>query len=48
MHTAAPVAAMAAIVVMVQMGASTPPAEARAVVRHRHPKLFTRPPPNGF
>jgi hypothetical protein len=47
MHTAAPVAAMAALIVMVSFGPSAPLIEARVVVRHRHPKLFTRPPPNG-
>lgn len=48
MHTAAPVAAMAALVVMVSFGPSAPLVEARVVVRHRHPKLFTRPPPTGY
>jgi protein-S-isoprenylcysteine O-methyltransferase Ste14 len=47
MHSAAPVAVMAALVVMVSFGPSTPLIEARIVVRHRHPKLFTRPPPTG-
>ena len=43
----APVAVAAAIVVLVQLQASAPVFEARTVVRHRHPKLFTRPPPAG-
>ncbi len=47
MHTAAPVAVTAAIVILVKIGTQAPVAEARAVVRHRHPKLFTRPPPSG-
>jgi uncharacterized membrane protein YqhA len=45
MHSAAPVAVMAALVVMVSFGPSTPLVEARVLVLHRHPKLFTRPPP---
>jgi hypothetical protein len=47
MHSAAPVAVMAAAVVLVRMGSPAPAAEARAVVRHWHPKLYTRPPPTG-
>jgi hypothetical protein len=47
MHSAAPVAVMAAAVVLVRMGSPAPVAEARAVVRHWHPKLYTRPPPAG-
>jgi len=47
MHTAAPVAVMAAVVVLVQMESAAPVFEAHAVVRHWHPKLFTRPPPKG-
>ena len=47
MHSAAPVAVMAAVVVMVSFGASAPLVESRVVVRLRHPKLFTRPPPSG-
>jgi len=47
MHTAAPVAIFAALVVLVSFGASAPLVEARAVIRHWHPKLFTRPPPDG-
>jgi hypothetical protein len=37
----------AAAVVLVKIEAPAPVFEARAVVRHRHPKLFTRPPPAG-
>ena len=47
MHSAAPVAVMAAAVVLVRMGIPAPVAEARAVVRNWHPKLYTRPPPAG-
>ena len=45
MHTAAPVAVVAAVVVLVQVGTPEPLFEPLAAVRHRHPKLFTRPPP---
>lgn len=45
MHSAAPIAVMAAVVVMVRSGAAVQLAEARPVVRHWNPKLFTRPPP---
>jgi hypothetical protein len=47
MHTAAPAAAAAAVVVLVEMQSRTPVFEAQTVVRHWHPKLFTRPPPTG-
>ena len=47
MHSAAPVALMAAAVVLVRMGSPAPVVEARAVVRYWHPKLYTRPPPAG-
>jgi hypothetical protein len=45
LHTAAPVAVVAAVVVLVQVGPPAPVFEPRTVTRHRHPKLFTRPPP---
>ena len=45
MHTAAPVAVTEAIVILIAVGASAPVPEPLTVVRHRHPKLFTRPPP---
>jgi hypothetical protein len=48
MHSAAPVAVMAAAVVLVRIGTRAPVVEAHAVVRHWHPKLFTRPPPVGL
>jgi hypothetical protein len=47
MHSAAPVAAIAAFVVLVKIQTATRVYEARAVIRHWHPKLFTRPPPDG-
>jgi len=48
MHTAAPVAMTAAIVVLVQIESRAPVFEAHSIVRHWHPKLFTRPPPAGW
>jgi hypothetical protein len=47
MQSAAPVAVVAAVVVLVQVQAATPAYEARPIIRHWHPKLFTRPPPAG-
>lgn len=47
MHSAAPVAVMAATVVLIRMGTPAPVIEARAAIRHWHPKLYTRPPPTG-
>ena len=48
MHTAAPVAVTAAVVVLVHIENRVPVFEAHTVTRHWHPKLFTRPPPDGF
>jgi hypothetical protein len=45
MHTLAPMAASAAAVVMVQLGASAPKAEPVIIARHRQLQLFIRPPP---
>lgn len=45
LHTAAPVAVAAAVVVLIQIEIRTPVFEAHPVTRHWHPKLFTRPPP---
>jgi hypothetical protein len=45
MHTAAPVAAMGAVIVLVQIERSALVFAPRTVIRHWHPKLFTRPPP---
>lgn len=47
MHSAAPAAVIAAVVVLVSFESSAPIVEARAVLRYWHPKLFTRPPPAG-
>ena len=47
MHSAAPVTIAAAVVVLVRIGTPEPVVEARTLVRHWHPKLFTRPPPAG-
>lgn len=46
MHSAAPVAASAAVIILVQVAATAPVLEARAPARHWHPQLFTRPPPS--
>jgi hypothetical protein len=46
MHTAAPVAITEAVVVMVEVGSPAPVWEPLTIKRHRHPKLYTRPPPN--
>jgi len=48
MHTAAPVAVTAAVVVLVAMESSAPVFEAHTLTRYWHPQLFTRPPPDGF
>ena len=45
MHTAVPVAAAAAVVVLVQLGASAPQAEPMVVARQLQTWLFIRPPP---
>jgi len=45
MQSAAPVALIAIVVVMVRLGSAAPLVEARVVVRHWHPKHVTRPPP---
>jgi hypothetical protein len=47
MHSAAPVAVLAAAIVLIRIGSQAPLFETCVVVRHRHPKLFTRPPPTG-
>ena len=47
MHSAAPVAATAAAIALVQIGVSTPTSQTQTVVRYWSPKLFTRPPPSG-
>ena len=46
MHSAAPVEAAVAAIVIVTLGTHAPPVKARAAVpRPWHPTLFTRPPP---
>ena len=47
MHTAAPVAVIATVVVLIPIETTASVFEPRAVVRHWHPKLYTRPPPAG-
>jgi hypothetical protein len=47
MHSAAPVVAAAAAIVLVRVWSPAPVLELRAVTRYWHPKLFTRPPPIG-
>lgn len=44
-HSVAPVAVAAGIVILVQVGMPAPVVEPRAILRHWHPTLFTRPPP---
>jgi len=46
MHTAAPAAVAAAVVVIVQLGISTPAVKPLSIARYWHPQLFTRPPPS--
>ena len=46
-HSAAPVTATVAVVVMVRMETVTLVFKPRALTRYWHPKLFTRPPPAG-
>ena len=46
MHSAAPVATSAAVVVLVQIGAPAPVLPVRVAIRNWYPKLFTRPPPS--
>ena len=48
MHTAAPVTATAAVVVLVHLESASPVFEARTVTRYWHPQHFTRPPPTGL
>ncbi|MGA9669888.1 MAG: hypothetical protein WBQ94_11795, partial [Terracidiphilus sp.] len=45
LHSAAPVAVAAAIVVLVQIETRAPIFEALTITRYWHPQLFTRPPP---
>jgi len=45
MHTVVPVAAAAAAIVIVQLGAFTPQADPIAIAHKRQIRLFIRPPP---
>ncbi len=45
MHTVIPVAAAAAVIVIVQLGASAPQAEPIVIAHQRQIRLFIRPPP---
>lgn len=47
LHSAAPVAVLAAAVALIKIGSPQPLVEARAVVRPWRSKLYTRPPPVG-
>jgi amino acid transporter len=48
MHAVAPVAAAAAVILLVQIGTPVPDLEARTIVRPWYSTLFTRPPPFAF
>jgi hypothetical protein len=48
MHSAAPVAVTAPVVVLVEIESPAPVFEAHTITRYWHPQLFTRPPPDGF
>ena len=45
MHTVVPAAAIAVLIILVQVGIRVPVPKVRALVRYWHPKLLTRPPP---
>lgn len=45
LHSAIPVAATVAAIILVQLAAAAPVLQVRAVTRNWHPQLFTRPPP---
>ncbi len=45
MHTVIPVAAAAAVIVIVQLGASAPQADPIVIAHQRQVRLFIRPPP---
>lgn len=48
MHSAAPVAVAATAIILVQLGTQTTVLVPVVLSRHRHPKLFIRPPPSNF
>lgn len=45
LHSAVPIAASAAVIILVEVTEAAPVLETRATTRHWHPQLFTRPPP---
>ena len=45
MHTVVPAAAVAAVIVIVQLGSSTPLADPVVVALQRQVRIFIRPPP---
>jgi len=45
LHAVAPVAVTAALIILVELDASTPACDERPAIRHWSPTLFTRPPP---
>ena len=45
LHTVAPAAVAAIVIIMVQLGTSAPQSEPIVVVRQRQSRLFIRPPP---
>jgi len=47
LHTAVPVTATPAVVLLVEDLVAAPVLDVRAVTRNWHPQLFTRPPPTG-
>jgi hypothetical protein len=47
LHAAAPAAVATALVILVQLGSTSPVVETRTAIRTWHPTLFTRPPPPG-
>jgi hypothetical protein len=48
MHSAAPVAVTAAVVMLVEFERTAPVRETLTISRYWHPQLFTRPPPDGL
>jgi len=47
MHSAAPVVAIVAAIVLIEIATANQVVKVRAVVRPWHPTLFNRPPPSG-
>jgi len=47
MHSAVPVAAAAALIILVPFADAAPLLEVCTLTRHWHPTLFIRPPPTG-